>query len=158
LEDDAMKAWRGCELGVTVSAMVVAVAAAGCTASAGTTGAGTGSSGSANGCAADPSLSCDMGSSGVDCPPGDDPKAAFPGDVCSAPAVQADGTDGYCCATGFTPGTTSCVQDASVQSCEYPALGFSCSGSDSPGQADPSLSCSTGTADPSTGLTLYCCQ
>jgi hypothetical protein len=109
-----------------------------------------------NGCASDGTLVCAAGSTGVDCPPGDNPEAAFPGYVCSDPSPQSDGTQGYCCATGFASST--CTQDDSVQGCAYPSVGFSCSGPDTPDQADGSLVCSAGAFDPPSGFTLYCCQ
>jgi hypothetical protein len=119
---------------------------------------GSSSSSSSSGggsCAADSSLSCDAGSSGVDCPAGVNPDSSF--GICSDPSPQSDGTDGYCCVTGTF---TGCVQDDSVTaSCVYPSFGFSCtSGSPDPSTDDPSLSCSTPTTDPNTGNDLYCCQ
>lgn len=114
------------------------------------------SSGGTGGCVADSTLACDAGSDGVSCPPGGNPEADFPGYICSAPSPQPDGSDGYCCATGFSGST--CSQDPTVDGCAYPSVGFSCAGTDSPDQADPSLNCSTGVADPTTGDTLYCCQ
>jgi hypothetical protein len=123
-----------------------------------TYGGGSSSSGSTGGaCAVDSSLACDPGSDGISCPAGgDNPEADFPGYICSAPSPQADGSDGFCCATGFTSST--CTQDASVSGCVYPSVGFSCSGTDTPDQADPSLNCSSATIDPNTGDSLYCCE
>jgi hypothetical protein len=97
-----------------------------------------------------------VGSDGVSCTGGASPEQAFPGYICSAPSPQTDGSDGYCCATGFTGST--CTQDPTVDSCAYPSVGFSCGGTDTPDMADPNLTCSTGTPDPTTGDTLYCCQ
>jgi hypothetical protein len=114
------------------------------------------SSGSGGGCTVDSSLACDAGTDGVDCYAGGNPEADFPGYICSTPSPQADGTDGYCCATGFSGST--CAQDLSVQGCVYPSIPFSCAGTDAPDQSDPSLNCSSGVADPNTGDTLYCCQ
>jgi hypothetical protein len=120
-------------------------------------GPGTGSSSGATGsCAADSSLACATGTDGVDCSGGANPEVEYPGYVCSTPSPQADGTDGYCCATGFSGST--CTQDTTVQGCQFPSVGFSCAGTDAPDQADPSLTCSTGVADPTTGDTLYCCD
>jgi hypothetical protein len=104
----------------------------------------------------DLSLACDPGSTGFDCPRGENPEATDSSLICSDPSPQTNGTDGYCCAT--LSGTTTCTQDTSIQDCAYPSVGFSCSGTDTPEQADTSLTCSTGTPDPSSGLTLYCCQ
>jgi hypothetical protein len=92
----------------------------------------------------------------VDCNEGDDPGAEFPGYVCSAPAPQPDGTNGYCCATGFAG--SSCASDLSVPGCVFPAVGLSCTGTDKPTDADPSLTCSAGITGPTKGDTLYCCD
>jgi hypothetical protein len=146
LEDATMKL-LGSLLGVTA----LGFGAAACSVSAQGTITGTG-----NGCASDTTLACAIGSTGVDCPSGDNPEAAFPGYVCSSPSPQGDGTQGYCCATGFA--NSSCAQDDAVAGCAYPSVGFSCSGPDTPDQADGSLACSVGVFDPSSGLTLYCCQ
>lgn len=115
-----------------------------------------GSSSGGSGCSLDSSLACDPGTDGVDCVGGANPEAAYPGYICSAPAPQSDGSDGYCCATGFSGST--CAQDLSVAGCVDPSVGFSCAGTDTPDQADPALNCSAGVADPNTGDTLYCCQ
>jgi hypothetical protein len=121
---------------------------------------GGGSSGTSSGggpsCVVDATLACRPGTDGVDCVAGGNPEADFPGYVCSPPSPQADGSDGYCCATGFAGST--CVQSFSVQGCTYPTIGFSCAGTDTPGEADPSLNCSAGVVDPQTGDVLYCCD
>jgi hypothetical protein len=146
LEDVSMKL-----LGSLLGVAVLGFGAAACSVSAQGTITGTG-----NGCVSDTTLACDVGSTGVDCPPGDNPEAAFPGYVCSDPSTQYDNSLGYCCATGFT--SSSCAQDNAVAGCAYPSVGFSCSGPDSPDQADGSLVCSVGVFDPPSGFTLYCCQ
>lgn len=121
------------------------------------TGSGSSSGSTGSGCAPDSTLACDAGSDGVTCASSaDNPEADFPGYICSAPSPQSDGSIGYCCATGFTGST--CAQDDSVAGCAYPSVGFSCTGSDTPDQADSSLICSDPTIDPNTGDSLYCCQ
>jgi hypothetical protein len=42
-----------------------------------------------------------------------------------------------------------------VQGCAGDSFGFSCTGSDTPDEADSSLTCSTAT--PASGALLYCC-
>jgi hypothetical protein len=106
-----------------------------------------------DGCIADPTLQCIGTPVGLSCPAGDAPQR--PGVVCSDPSPQADGTDGYCCATGFTGST--CAQDASVQGCQFPSIGFVCIGADMPDQANPAITCSAPVVDPNTGGALYCC-
>jgi hypothetical protein len=108
------------------------------------------------GCVVDATIACEPGTDGVDCAQGGNPEANFPGYVCSAPGPQPDGTDGYCCATGFTAST--CATDTSIPGCGFPSVGFSCAGSDTPTDADPSLTCSAGVVDQATGDTLFCCQ
>jgi hypothetical protein len=115
----------------------------------------TSSSGSGTGCSADGTLSCDPGTVGVDCTGGADAETEFPGYICSAPATQSDGSDGFCCAEGFSGST--CSQDLSVSGCVDPSVGFSCTGTDTPDQADASLNCSAAVVD-SNGDSLYCCQ
>jgi hypothetical protein len=120
---------------------------------------GASSSGTSSGggsCTSDPTLQCDPGTDGVQCLAGGNPDANFPGYVCSDPTAQPDGTDAFCCATGFNGST--CGHDESVQGCPYPSVGFSCSGSDTPDQADANLICSTPTQDPNTNDQLFCCQ
>jgi len=117
---------------------------------------GGSSSSGTSGCNADPTLACDAGSDGVDCAsPSDNPESFFPGYICSDPSPQSDGTTGYCCATGFA--TSTCAQDDSVTGCAYPSVGFSCTGTDTPDQADSSLTCSDPVVD-ANGDSLYCCQ
>jgi len=124
------------------------------------TSSGGGSSGSSSGgpdgCATDSTLACDAGTIGMDCTGNTNPEAVIPGYVCSPPVTQSDGTLGYCCAGGFAGST--CAGDVSVAGCVYPSVGFSCTGSDTPDQADAALNCSAGVVDPQTGDTLYCCQ
>jgi hypothetical protein len=123
----------------------------------GVCGAGNGGSSSGGStCVADLSLSCDPGTDGVDCPAGRNPEMDLPGYLCSNPSPQSDGTDGYCCATGFSGST--CMQNSSVPGCVYPTIGFSCTGSDTPDMADPSLTCSAPVTDPTTGDPMYCCE
>jgi hypothetical protein len=118
---------------------------------------GTGSSGgTTSGCSPDPSLTCDAGSDPYDCAAGDNPETYDASLRCSDPSPQSDGTDGFCCATGFSGST--CAQDPTVSGCGYPSVGFSCTGSDTPDQADATLVCSSAPIDPTTGDSLYCCQ
>jgi hypothetical protein len=108
------------------------------------------------GCSDDDALSCYPGTFGVDCTGGADPETSSPEYICSVSTPQSDGSRGYCCATGFGP--LNCTQDPSVTGCEGPALGFSCTGPDTPDLADSMLTCSAGVRDPSTGAMLYCCR
>jgi hypothetical protein len=119
------------------------------------TGGGS-SSGGDSGCSPDSTLTCDPGADPYDCAAGDNPESYDPSLRCSDPSTQPDGTDGFCCATGF--GSSSCAEDPTVDGCAYPSVGFSCASSDTPDEADPTLLCSDAVIDPATGDSLYCCQ
>src|SRR5258708_19053079 len=60
----------------------------------------------------------------------------------------------YCCVTFAA--TSTCAADATVTGCGPSALGFSCTGGDTPEQNAPALSCSRGIPG-NAGSTLYCC-
>jgi hypothetical protein len=117
----------------------------------------TSAGGGGGACTADPTLACDPGTDGWTCTSGTAVPAANGVDyICSVPQKDSAGNDTYCCATTtFAPGT--CTADPTVAGCAFPSLGFSCAGTDTPDQTDSSLVCSTGTADPATGDTLFCC-
>ncbi len=66
-------------------------------------------------------------------------------------SANASNTD-FCC---IPVTATTCSQDSTVQGCVAGSFGFSCTGSDTPDQADSNLDCSTGT--PGNNETLYCC-
>jgi hypothetical protein len=120
------------------------------------TGSGSSSGSTGGGCEVDSTLSCGAGEDPISCTGGGDPEAVYPGDICSVPSDQGGGVSGYCCAPGFTGST--CAQDSSVDGCVFPSDGFSCTGADTPDQADPTLNCSAPTTDPNTGDQLYCCE
>ena len=108
------------------------------------------------GCAQDSSVAgCASPSTGFSCGNGESPDQSDSSLVCSVGTVSGDGLTLYCCIQ-FT--STSCIADPSVVGCVGSSFGFSCTGTDTPDQADGTLTCSTGVADPSTGDTLYCCQ
>jgi hypothetical protein len=112
------------------------------------TGSSSGSSGSSSGgsdtCTADTSLTCDAGFDGYTCTGNATPDPAY---ICS------HGSADYCCITNWTD--SACVGDDSI-GCEYPAVGFKCSTSDSPATSDTQLTCSSGTT---IGIsTDFCCQ
>jgi hypothetical protein len=127
---------------LSLGAVVVASLAAGC--SVNSTAAPAASCGIDNG------VLCDH-ATGYSCPPGDDPVRYDPSLVCSS-GTDVPGATLYCC-TAFV--SSSCAPDDSVVGCIGYSFGFSCTGSDTPEDADPTLSCSVPT--PSDGLLLYCC-
>jgi hypothetical protein len=109
--------------------------------------------GTAATCAADSSVACEAGASGYSCTGSDTPAQSDGSLVCST-GTAGSGDTRYCCVAWTS---ASCGQDASVQGCAYPSVGFACSGSSSPSQIDTSLTCSDPTAG-ANGETLYCCQ
>jgi hypothetical protein len=102
-------------------------------------------------------LPCGPGTLDVDCQPSDDPLALLGTYGCSAPAPQANGTVGYCCAP--LSSVSKCKSTTTVAGCAYPSIGYTCAGTDRPDAISPKLLCSQGVADPSIkGNTEYCCQ
>jgi hypothetical protein len=104
------------------------------------------------GCQDDPGLACDVDALGISCPAGTSPDSST--FVCSDPVANGN-LDSYCC---IVWSGSTCAEDPNVtSSCGDPAFGFSCTGTDSPDQTDPTLICSDPTTDPTTGDSLYCC-
>jgi len=97
---------------------------------------------------------CSGTSKGYSCTGALSPSATDATLVCSVGTAGANGSTSYCC---LTNASTTCKQDSSVQGCAGNSYGFSCSGADTPAQANMSLTCSAGTAG-NGGLTLYCCR
>jgi hypothetical protein len=120
-------------------------------------------------CAQDDSLACTTpGSFGFSCAAGDNPMTYDSTLTCSAPGSDTSG-DHFCCASGIagvgggSSGgtiviTTGCSVDQTVTGCSGTSTGYSCTGTEPPDQADPTLECSIGVADPTTATDLdYCC-
>jgi|HubBroStandDraft_5_1064220.scaffolds.fasta_scaffold151393_2 hypothetical protein len=107
-----------------------------------------------SGCTQDSSVSgCDDPSTGYSCDNGDTPDQEDSSLVCSVGTPSGDLTL-YCCIQ-FTSST--CSADPSVQGCTGDSFGFSCTGTDTPDEADSSLNCSTPTPGAG-GASLYCCS
>jgi hypothetical protein len=106
------------------------------------------------GCTADSSIvGCTGASIGFSCTGAASPDQDDSSLVCSA-ATPGGSATLYCCAS-YTPSVGTCAQDAMVQGCPSPSIGFSCSGSDSPAMVNPSLNCGAGA--PGGAGTAYCC-
>jgi hypothetical protein len=106
----------------------------------------------ATGCQPDSSVAgCDSPSNGFSCDTTDSPEQTDSSLVCSA-GTPSGGLILYCCIQ-FT--SSSCSADPTVQGCTGDSFGFSCTGTDTPDEADPSLNCSSAT--PAGGALLYCC-
>jgi len=108
----------------------------------------------AAGCAQDSSVAgCQVPATGYSCGNGDNPEQSDSSLVCSDGTLASDGFVLYCCIQ-FTSST--CAPDPSVQGCAGSSFGFSCTGTDTPDQADATLVCSSATAG-GNGALLYCC-
>ena len=104
-------------------------------------------------CTIDNAAGCTDGSTGYSCAGSVAPNSSDPSLSCGSGVTQPDGEVLYCC-IGLT--STSCVADASVAGCTGGSYGYSCTGSDTPAQGNPSLSCSD-PAEAKDGSLLYCC-
>ncbi len=105
----------------------------------------------AAGCGMDSSVSGCGSAVGYSCANGDSPEQSDSSLFCSDGTPDGDSTL-YCCIQ-FTSST--CAVDPSVSGCVGSSFGFSCTGSDSPDEADSTLTCSAPT--PGNGESLYCC-
>ena len=105
--------------------------------------------GSSTGCTTDSSVVCAAGA-GYSCDNGDTPS----GLDCSDGVVDSSGLTDYCC---IQFSSSTCAPDGTVTGCDASSYGFSCTGSDTPDEADSSLNCSMGVAG-NAGSTLFCCQ
>ena len=105
-----------------------------------------------DGCNSDSTISCANAASGYSCSGDVLPTDGNPRLDCGPGTADESNTD-FCC---VTLGQSSCAPDSSVQGCQGNSFGFSCTGSDSPDDADSTLNCSTGT--PTSSATLYCCS
>ncbi|HEX3769526.1 MAG TPA: hypothetical protein VHV30_01620 [Polyangiaceae bacterium] len=104
-------------------------------------------------CAQDSSVAGCVGpATGYSCGNGETPDENDSSLVCSDGTPGDSGFTLYCCVQ-FTSST--CQPDTTVQGCEGSSIGFSCTGTDTPDEADSSLNCSDGT--PSGNELLYCC-
>jgi hypothetical protein len=98
---------------------------------------------------------CTYGSYGFSCSGTSRPDDQDTTLTCSI-GVSSGGRLEYCCLVGLTM-TTGCSQDPSVSCQQAGSYGFSCTGSGSPADSDPGLTCSTPTTD-ANGNSLYCCE
>ena len=107
-------------------------------------------------CQRDSSVSsCKYGSYGFSCSGQTRPDDQDTTLLCSSGVVAGSRTE-YCCLSDFTM-ASGCSQDSTVQSCQGPSYGFSCTGNVSPATGNPELNCSLPTAGAG-GVSLYCCQ
>ncbi len=110
--------------------------------------------GAAGTCMVDPTVTCSGTSRPWSCTGAVSPSTMNVMYACSVGLPLANGVTAYCC---LANASTTCSQDSTVQGCADNSFGFSCSGTDSPDQANTLLMCSTGVAG-NGGTTLYCCR
>lgn len=129
------------------ASFALAFAFAGCSVSA------TSSTGDT--CGGDDTIAgCAAGSFGYSCTGTATPAEGSSSLICSQPTAGNNGATLYCCVSIFAP--TTCAPDLTVAGCTSGSQGYSCTGSDTPGQHDSTLNCSAGVAASATS-TLYCC-
>jgi hypothetical protein len=133
------------------SSLFLLVTSAGCSSSSPPPPGG----GVTSSCAQDDTVAC-AGGTGYSCTGSDSPDDSDSTLICSSPVDGNAGSELYCCADAF-PSTSSCAEDPTVTGCPPPSIGFSCTSTDTPMDADPSLTCGP-PADGNAGSTLYCCQ
>lgn len=106
-------------------------------------------------CANDDSVvGCTGGSFGFSCTGTDTPSDADPSLDCSVPT--ADGSASLYCCVSFSTTASTCMPDSTVDGCMGDSYGFSCTGTDTPTDAQPSLNCSDPAPGPASS-SLYCC-
>ncbi|HTA88190.1 MAG TPA: hypothetical protein VK745_01390 [Polyangiaceae bacterium] len=120
--------------------------ATGCTVSSTTT----------DSCASDSTVACTSGT-GYSCSGTQTPTEAVDSTLsCGAAVTEPNGDLGYCCAaTTTTTGTDTCTADSNV-ACDG-SSGYTCTSTDAPNVADPTLDCGAGVAGSAAGTLAYCC-
>ena len=112
------------------------------------------STGVSSTCSQDSTVSCTQGATGFTCTSSDTPDQNDTSLACSTGTKNGANTQ-YCCLP-YAQSSGTCTQDNTVMCPTASSYGFSCAGTDTPAQANSSLTCSSGTA--SNGKTLFCCQ
>jgi len=91
-------------------------------------------------CNADSAIDCSMGGSGYDCTGGAAPDSTSLS--CGAGTTQPDGSMAFCC-NPATATTSTCTANAGVSCITTGSTGYSCTGTDTPYEAMPTLICET---------------
>jgi len=99
---------------------------------------------------------CGAGATGWSCPSDATPGSNGSDYICTSEGTAPTGEFTYCCASAVFPAGT-CEESTLITNCPSAQTGFACTGSNTPDQTDPALSCAAGLPDPSTGTTLFCC-
>ncbi|MGH7435489.1 MAG: hypothetical protein ACRENE_07425 [Polyangiaceae bacterium] len=108
----------------------------------------------APGCTPDSTVTGCTGSAGFSCNTGATPDQADPSLVCSDGVPGGRGLTLFCC---LQFQSSSCGPDPTVQNCPGSSIGFSCTGSQTPEDTDPSLTCGPGALG-NAGALVYCCS
>ena len=107
-------------------------------------------------CGPDPTVAtCPAGSSGYSCTGSDTPPQTDSTLSCGMGSAGNAGSTIYCCTSGGSDGGT-CSVDPNAANCTSGSTPYSCSGSATPLQGNPTALCSPG-APVDGGLTLFCC-
>ncbi len=138
-----------------VSVLLIMTAMSACTVTTtenGSPAPGTGGTGT---CSPDSTVvGCVGAAAGYSCSGTDSPDAIHSALTCSDGTASNNGVTLYCCVETTTV-AAGCTADSSIVGCKGSSIGFSCTGTTSPDQGDPSLVCSAGTASGS--ASLFCC-
>jgi hypothetical protein len=141
----------------------------GCSSSSGDDGSSSGGGSSGGGydlsapanCTTDDTIDCSGGGTGFSCDSGDNPEAEDSTYDCSEATPDSDGVhDDFCCFTGFSGTSSSCVSDDDITvSCSPDTYGFQCDSGDDPSSLDPTLDdCSMAEPDPDGVHDDFCCD
>ena len=104
-------------------------------------------------CQKDPSITtCGTSAAGYTCSGSYAPDSTDTTLYCGD-GVQSGSNTSYCCESKSAV-TSTCAPDTAITSCGT-AVGYTCTGNDSPGLSNSSLNCGAGV--PSNGVTSYCC-
>lgn len=98
---------------------------------------------------------CDQGSVSYSCV-GDRPDDGDANLVCSSGTPAAEGAALYCCAP-YAQADSECTVDTTIDGCDAMAIGFACTGSVTPSDADPTIACGSALAG-ADGAQRYCCN
>jgi hypothetical protein len=109
-----------------------------------------------NACAVDANVVCASPATGYSCSGSATPPQSDSSLDCGQPTTGSNGETAYCCNQAIAPAPGTCMQDPAVTGCTGSTVGYSCTGTATPADADASLTCSAPAAG--SGATDYCCS
>ncbi len=125
--------------------LLLLLAIGSCTVTTGTTGT----------CSPDSTVAgCVASSIGYSCTGSATPDESNASLNCSSGTPGNAGSTLYCCAP--LPGPGTCAPDSTIANCPTSSTGYSCTGTDTPPESYPLVTCGTGIPG-NAGATLYCC-